>query len=147
MSSKHSRGGEVGSETPKARRTAWAGRAVLALVPLVVLGTTARQVLRQQDEEMLRHRAEQQWRRFAEELGRAESLPRTRRSVDDLVDEAFAPVYAGDSRVSWTGTTRSSDSTKSWAWRCSEDWEARLSRGYSASWRRGSALPETVSGK
>ena len=94
MSSKHGRDGEVGSESPKAGRPTWIGRVMLATVPLVVLGATALQVLHQQDEKLLWQRAEEQWRGLAEELGQAESLPRTRQTVDDLVEEAFAPVYA-----------------------------------------------------
>lgn len=94
MSSKLGRDGEVGSESAKPGRPAWIGRMMLALVPLVVLGATALQVLHQQDEELLRQHAEEQWRGFAEQLGQAESLPRTRHTVDDLVEEAFAPVYA-----------------------------------------------------
>ena len=85
MSSRRSEDGEVGWETPKAGRTAWSGRAMLALVPLVILAATGHNVLRQL--------AEERWREFSEEFRRA-PLPETRRAIDERVEDAFAPVYA-----------------------------------------------------
>ena len=70
----------------KAGRTAWLGRAMLALVPLVVLAATGHHVLQQ--------RLEERWTEFAEEFRRA-PLPETSRAIDERVEDAFAPVYAG----------------------------------------------------
>ena len=85
MSNKQANDGEAGRETSQVGRRAWAGRAILALVPLVVLVATGQQ--------MLQLRAEERWREFSEELRRA-PLPETRQAIDAGVEEAFAPVYA-----------------------------------------------------
>ena len=85
MSNKQANDGEAGRETSQAGRRAWAGWAMLALVPLVVLVATGQQ--------MLLLRAEERWRDFSEELRRA-PLPETRQAIDAGVEEAFAPVYA-----------------------------------------------------
>ena len=85
MSNKQANDGEAGRETSQVGRRAWAGRAMLALVPLVVLVATGQQ--------MLQLRAEERWREFSEELRRA-PLPETRQAIDAGVEEAFAPVYA-----------------------------------------------------
>ncbi len=85
MSNKDANDGEVGRETSPARRRAWAGRAMLSLVPLAVLVATGHQ--------MLQLRAEERWLEFSEEFSRA-PLPETHRAIDAGVEEAFAPVYA-----------------------------------------------------
>ena len=85
MSNKQANDGEAGRETSRAGRRAWAGRAMLALVPLVVLVATGHQ--------MLQLRAEERWLEFSEEFSRA-PLPETHRAIDAGVEEAFAPVYA-----------------------------------------------------
>ena len=84
MSSNRAKDREVGRE--RAGRTAWLGRAMLALVPLVVLAATGHHVLQQ--------RLEERWTEFAEEFRRA-PLPETSRAIDERVEDAFAPVYAG----------------------------------------------------
>ena len=84
MSNKDANDGEVGRETSRAGRRAWAGRAMLSLVPLVVLVATGHQ--------MLQLRAEERWLEFSEEFRRA-PLPETRHAIAG-VEEAFAPVYA-----------------------------------------------------
>ena len=76
---------EAGRETSGAGRRAWAGRAMLALVPLAVLVATGHQ--------MLQLRAEERWLEFSEDFRRA-PLPETRHAIDAGVEEVFAPVYA-----------------------------------------------------
>ena len=85
MSNKDADDGEVGRVTSRAGRRAWAGRAMLSLVPLAVLVATGHQ--------MQQLRAEERWREFSEEFSRA-PLPETHRAIDAGVEEAFAPVYA-----------------------------------------------------
>lgn len=85
MSNKHASDVDAGRGTSRAGRTAWAGRVMLALVPLAVLVATG--------DQMLQLRAEERWREFSEALRRA-PLPETRQAIDVGVDEAFAPVYA-----------------------------------------------------
>ena len=85
MSNKHANDVDVGRGTSRARRTAWATRVMLALVPLAVLVATT--------DQMLQLRAEERWREFSEALRRA-PLPETRQTINIGVDEAFAPVYA-----------------------------------------------------
>ena len=85
MSNSQANDGEAGRETSGAGRRAWAGRAMLALVPLAVLVATGHQ--------MLQLRAEERWLEFSEELRRA-PLPETRQAINAGVEEAFAPVYA-----------------------------------------------------
>ena len=84
MSSRQAKGGEVGWNTPNTGRTAWVARAMLALVPLAILGATVHHVLQQ--------RAEERWREFSEEFRRA-PLPGTDLAIDERVEKAFAPVY------------------------------------------------------
>ena len=69
MSNKQANDGEAGRETSGAGRRAWAGRAMLALVPLAVLVATGHQ--------MLQLRAEERWLEFSEDFRRA-PLPETR---------------------------------------------------------------------
>ena len=85
MSNKQTNDDEAGRDTSRAGRRAWTGRAMLAMVPLVVLVATGHQ--------MLELRAEERWREFSEELRRA-PLPETGQAIDAGVEEAFAPVYA-----------------------------------------------------
>ena len=85
MSNKQANDGEAGRETSGAGRRAWAGRAMLALVPLAVLVATGHQ--------MLQLRAEERWLEFSEDFRRA-PLPETRHAIDAGVEEVFAPVYA-----------------------------------------------------
>lgn len=85
MSNRQANDGEAGRETFRTGRRVWAGRAMLALVPLAVLVATGHR--------MLQLRAEQRWREFSEELRRA-PLPKTHQAIDAGFEEAFAPVYA-----------------------------------------------------
>ena len=88
----------------------WLGRATLALVPLLVIGTTVRHVVQERAEERgkleqelqrLRERTKARWETFAEGF-RADSLPTTNRSIDEAIDQAFAPVYDGiDPFLDW----------------------------------------------
>ncbi len=88
MPSRNARGVEAGSSLPPSRagQAAWVARAMLALVPLAILGVTVHHVLQQ--------RVEERWRDFSEEFRRV-PLPGTSRAVDEGIEEAFAPVYAG----------------------------------------------------
>ena len=88
----------------------WVGRAALALVPLLVIGATVLHVLQERAEErrqmeqalqLLHEQTEERWGTFAEDF-RLDSLPATRRSIDEAIDQAFAPVYAGiDPFLDW----------------------------------------------
>ena len=82
MSNKQASDGEAGRGMSRAGRRAWAGRAILALVPLVATG-----------HQMLQLRAEEEWREFSEDLRRA-PLQETRQALDAGIEGAFAPVYA-----------------------------------------------------
>ena len=136
MSNKQANDGEAGRETSQAGRRAWAGRAMLALVPLVVLVATGHQ--------MVQLRAEERWREFSEELRRA-PLPETRHAIDAGVEEAFAPVYAAippllDWHYSFIG--QYAELGLALTGRLEGEIE---SRGCSGSWRRASASPLTMS--
>ena len=85
MSSRDTENGEAGRETPITGRKAWAGRAILALVPLAILAATGHHMLHQ--------RLEEQFRRFGQERIRAPLPEEARRLIDKGVDDAFAPVY------------------------------------------------------
>ena len=58
---------------------------MLALIPLAILGATVHHVLQQ--------RVEEPWREFSGKLRRA-PLPETSQAIDELVEDAFGPVYA-----------------------------------------------------
>ena len=96
MSSRHGTGDEAGLNTAQARRTAWVGGTMLALILLAILGTTAVGAFQQlrMDKRLLR-RAEEQLMEFSEEHRRAQSLPETSQAINKLVDAAFDPAYAG----------------------------------------------------
>ena len=97
MSNTHADDGEVGRETSGVGRRAWAGRTMVAFVPLAVLVATGHQ--------MLHLRAEERWWEFSGELRRA-PLPETRQAIDAGVEEAFAPVYAAiPSLLDWHYST------------------------------------------
>lgn len=85
MSSRDTENGETGQETPMTGRKAWAGRAVLALVPLAILAATGHHMLHQ--------RLEEQLRRFGQERIRAPLPEEAGRLIDKGVEDAFAPVY------------------------------------------------------
>ena len=85
MSSRDTENGETGRETPRTGRKAWAGRAILALVPLAILAATGHHMLHQ--------RLEEQFRRFGQERIRAPLPEEARRLIDRGVEDAFAPVY------------------------------------------------------
>ena len=85
MSSRDTENGEAGRKTPRTGRRAWAGRAILALVPLAILATTGHHMLHQ--------RLEEQFRRFGQERIRAPLPEEARRLIDKGVEDAFAPVY------------------------------------------------------
>lgn len=88
----------------------WIGRAALTLIPLLVVGATVLHVLRERAEErrqleqalrLLHERTEERWATFTANL-RLDSLPATRRSIDEGIDQAFAPVYAAiDPFLDW----------------------------------------------
>ena len=94
MSSNCAKEGEVGQKALTAGWTAWIGRATLALVPLAVLAATGIHVLEQR-EKQLQQRAAEQLRRFAEEYRRAPVSQDVHRAINERVEDAFAPVYAG----------------------------------------------------
>ncbi|MCY3700128.1 MAG: hypothetical protein OXH46_10960 [Gemmatimonadetes bacterium] len=83
---------------------------MLAMVPLLVIGATVLHMLQEREGErrqleqalqLLHERTEDRWARFTEDF-RLDSLPATRRSVDEAVDQAFVPVYAGiDPFLDW----------------------------------------------
>lgn len=85
MSSRDTENGEAGRNTPRTGRKAWAGRAILALMPLAILATTGHHMLHQ--------RLEEQFRRFGQERIRAPLPEEARRLIDKGVEDAFAPVY------------------------------------------------------
>ena len=88
----------------------WIGRAALALIPLLVMGATVLHVLRERAEEgrqmeqalrLLHERTEERWATFTANF-RLDSLPAPRRSIDEAIDQAFAPVYAAiDPFLDW----------------------------------------------
>ena len=84
MSTKRARGDEAVWNTTRAGRSAWVGRAMLALIPLAILGATVHHVLQQ--------RVAERWREFSEELQRT-PLPETSQAINERVEEAFTPVY------------------------------------------------------
>ena len=84
MSTKRARGDEAVWNTPRAGRSVWVGRAMLALIPLAILGATVHHVLQQ--------RVAERWREFSDELQRT-PLPGTSQAINERVEEAFTPVY------------------------------------------------------
>ena len=92
MPGRYATNGNVVGATLRAGWRAWVGRAMLALVPVVVLGATGLHLL-QQREEQLQERAGEQMRWFAGEYGRGPLSQETRRAIDEGVEEVFAPVY------------------------------------------------------
>ncbi|MDE0081755.1 MAG: hypothetical protein OXT72_03795 [Gammaproteobacteria bacterium] len=80
--------------TARAGGRDWIGRAMLALVPVVVLGATGLH-LQQQREEQLQQRAEEQLRLFSYEYRRGPVTQETFRAIDEGVEDVFAPVYEG----------------------------------------------------
>ena len=72
----------------------WVGRAMLVLVPVVVLGATGLHVL-QQREEQLQQRVEEQLRRYSYEFRRGPLTQEVLGAIDKGVEEVFAPVYEG----------------------------------------------------
>lgn len=85
MSNTQASDGEAGRGMSLAGRTAWTGRAMLALLPLAVLVATGHQMLQLQ--------AEERWREFAVEFRRT-PLQETRQAIDGGIEAAFAPAYA-----------------------------------------------------
>lgn len=89
-----SRSDDVLGETLDAGGRGWVGRAMLALVPVVVLGATVLH-MRQQREELLPQRAVEQMGIFADRYRRGPLSQGTLRAIDKGVEDVFAPVYEG----------------------------------------------------